>query len=148
MKKILLFVFAANLLSFSACQKSPTAAPEAVADLNLGAAIMGMISIDPSLQSQLRPTDTLFIIAKKDVGPPLAVKKIPNPTFPYAYALTAENVMFPGTPFQGEVKVTARVDRDGNAGPAQPGDLEGIATKNPARVGERDVDIVINKVAQ
>lgn len=129
------------LLGLTACSKAPTT----VADITQGATITGLITVSPELQSQIQPTDIVFIIARKDVGPPLAVKKIPNPSFPLPYALTAEDVMFPGTPFQGEVRIIARIDRDGNAGPAQPGDLEGTAVKVPARVGDRDVDIVINK---
>jgi len=129
-------------LGLAACAKE--SGP--VADVNSGATISGLISVSPELQSKLQPTDVLFVIARKDVGPPLAVKKISNPTFPAAYALSASDVMFPGTPFQGEVRVIARVDRDGAAGPAQPGDLEGAAVKVPARVGDRDVDVVINQV--
>ncbi len=131
------------MTGLTSCQKGPTSI---IADIAQGATISGLIHIAPEFESQLRPTDIVFIIARKDVGPPLAVKRIGNPTFPLAYVLTADDAMFPGTPFQGEVKVIARVDRDGNAGPAQPGDLEGTAAKNPARVGDRDVDIVINKV--
>lgn len=133
---ILLCVF-----TLAACSKNEAA----VADINQGATISGLITVAPEFQSKLQPTDVLFVIARKDVGPPLAVKKIPNPTFPAAYALSASDVMFPGTPFQGEVKVMARVDRDGSAGPAQAGDLEGTASKIPARVGDRDVDVVINR---
>jgi cytochrome c-type biogenesis protein CcmH len=137
------FVFPvlAILLASAACSKTP----DAVADINEGATISGIITVAPELTAKLQPTDVLFVIARKDVGPPLAVKKIPNPAFPAAYALTAADVMFPGTPFQGEVRVLARVDRDGNAGPAQPGDLEGTAAKARARVGDRDVDIMINR---
>jgi cytochrome c-type biogenesis protein CcmH len=131
-----------TLAFFSACTQGASAP---VADINEGATITGLISVSPEVQSKVAPTDVLFVIARKDVGPPLAVKKIPNPSFPVAYALTAGDVMFPGTPFQGEVRVLARVDKDGGAGPAQPGDLEGTAVKVPARVGDRDVDVVINR---
>ncbi|HEX5035985.1 MAG TPA: hypothetical protein VFX30_02370 [bacterium] len=116
-----------------------------VADINEGATITGLISVAPEVQAKIQPTDVLFVIARKDVGPPLAVKKIASPAFPVAYALTASDVMFPGTPFQGEVRVLARIDKDGGAGPAQPGDLEGTAVKVPARVGDRDVDVIINR---
>ena len=129
------------VLTATACSK----AEGPVADINQGATITGLITLSNDLQSQVRPTDVLFVIARNDAGPPLAVKKIPNPSFPLPYALTANDVMFPGTPFQGEVRVVARLDRDGNAGPSQPGDLEGTATKAPARVGDRDVDIVIDR---
>ncbi len=141
MKRLFPAVFL--LFGLSACSKTP----DAVADINEGATISGLITVAPELQARLQPTDVLFVIARKDVGPPLAVKKLPNPSFPAAYALSANDVMFPGTPFQGEVRVIARVDRDGNAGPAQPGDLEGAAVKIPARVGDRDVDIVITREA-
>jgi cytochrome c-type biogenesis protein CcmH len=139
------FRFLSLALLLSALASCSQSTSTAVADINEGAAITGLISVAPELQAKLLPTDVLFVIARKDVGPPLAVKKIPNPSFPLPYALTADDVMFPGTPFQGEVRVLARVDRDGNAGPSQPGDLEGTAVKIPSRVGDRDVDIVINK---
>ena len=138
MKKIFFSLFV--VLLFAGCQKT-----QSVPDVATGATISGLISLSPELSKKQQPSDVLYIIARKDVGPPLAVKRIENPKFPVAYILTAENTMFPGTPFQGEVKVSARLDRDGNAGPAQPGDIEGISLKNPARVGDRDVDIVIDK---
>jgi len=134
---LILFIF-----PLSACSKK---SESPIADVNLGATISGLITVAPELQSKISHPTTVFIIARKDVGPPLAVKKMIDPTFPLAYILSAEDAMFPGTPFQGEVKVTARIDKDGNAGPAQPGDLEGVASKNPARVGDRNVDIVIDK---
>ena len=142
MKKITVLFVSLLILSSSACSKKSEAP---VADVNLGATISGLITMAAELQPKVSRPTTVFIIARKDVGPPLAVKKIVDPTFPLAYVLSAEDAMFPGTPFQGEVKVTARIDKDGNAGPAQPGDLEGVASQNPARVGDRNVDIVINK---
>jgi cytochrome c-type biogenesis protein CcmH len=53
--------------------------------------------------------------------------------------------MVAGTPFQGEVSVSARVSKGGSAGPAQPGDLEG---EYPGRVtvGAHDVNIVISRL--
>lgn len=142
MKKLLPYLtIVLTMTSFACSKKSDTP----VADVNLGATISGLINIAPELQAKATNAHTLFIIARKDAGPPLAVKKIDNPTFPFAYVISGSDAMFPGTPFQGEVRVSARIDSDGSAGPAQPGDLEGTATKNPARVGERDVDIVIDR---
>lgn len=135
MKKLLLL----PLLLIS-CQSGTSAN---VQDLNLGATISGQITLSPELRSSLERTDILYIIARKDVGPPLAVKRVQNLQFPLSYSLSAEDVMFPGTPFQGEVRIVARIDRDGNAGPAQPGDLEG--TKNPIRVGDQTADVLINQ---
>ena len=53
--------------------------------------------------------------------------------------------MMTGTPFEGQVTVSARVSKAGGAGPAQAGDLEG---EHPGAVtiGARGVDIVISRV--
>ncbi len=142
MKKFILAVLALGFtIGFAACSED-----KPVSDVNQGATISGLVDVSPDLKAKITGNEVLFIIARKDVGPPLAVKKIPAPQFPVAYVLSDQDVMFPGTPFQGEVKVVARVDKDGMAGPAQAGDFEGTSTKNPARVGDRDVDVTINTV--
>jgi hypothetical protein len=66
MKRLL--ILSTCLLALASCSKSPT---EAVADINNGATITGLITVSPELQSKPEPTDVLFIIARKDVGPPL-----------------------------------------------------------------------------
>ncbi|MBI2454912.1 MAG: hypothetical protein HYV46_02100 [candidate division NC10 bacterium] len=53
--------------------------------------------------------------------------------------------MTAGTPFEGEVSVSARLSRRGAAGPAERGDLEGEHSGRVA-VGARGVDIVIAHV--
>jgi cytochrome c-type biogenesis protein CcmH len=55
-------------------------------------------------------------------------------------------MMMEGSELKGMVDVIARVDKDGLAGPAQPGDLEGRFDKNPTLPGSTNVEIVINKV--
>ena len=73
---------------------------------------------------------TLFIIARKSGvtgGPPLAVQRVPAPSFPFAFELSQANVMIPSLRFDGEMDVTARLDRDGNAMTRDPADLEGRA---------------------
>ena len=44
------------------------------------------------------------------------------------------------------VSIIARLDKDGSAGPAQPGDIEGEYAKNPTMVGAKNVEIVLNTV--
>ena len=109
--------------------------------------IAGIIAVDPGLADKVNPSATLFIIARKsDVpfGPPLAVQRIQSPEFPFAYTLSGEDVMRPGTPFQGKITVKAKLDADGTVG-TQPGDLEGQYGKNPATVGQTEaVDITLN----
>lgn len=110
--------------------------------------IAGTVSIAPSLAEHVRPTDVLFIIVRRPQGAPrpIAAKRIDNPRFPVSYEITSADVMVQGSELRGMVEVIARLDRDGQAGPAQPGDLEGTYAKNPTLAGGRDVDIVIDSV--
>ena len=105
-------------------------------------AIAGTVTIAPELRARLTEEATLFIIARKGPGPPFAVKRIARPSFPLPYRMGPRDMMMAGTPFEGEVSVSARLSRAGAAGPAQPGDLEG---EHPDRVavGARGADIVI-----
>nr|MBI3614383.1 hypothetical protein [Nitrospirota bacterium] len=109
--------------------------------------IAGQVTIDPALVSKVRPTDVLFVIVRRPQGAPrpLAAKRIDNPKFPVSFEITNQDVMASGSELRGMVDVLARIDRDGQAGPPQPGDLEGKFAKNPTLVGSREVAIVIDK---
>jgi hypothetical protein len=125
--------------------------PQATAAAPSGQQITGRISIDPKLKGNVDSQAILFIIARPsdtDKGPPLAVKKIDRPVFPLSYSLGAENVMMQGVPFTGSVMITARLDKDGNPTTRQPGDLTGDYKKNPVAVGSKNIDIVLEQVAQ
>ena len=72
----------------------------------------------------------LFVIARSAGtrgGPPLAVLRVPEPRFPYAFKLSQANVMIPSLRFSGEMDLTARLDGDGNAMTKDAADLEGSA---------------------
>ncbi|MGH7812266.1 MAG: c-type cytochrome biogenesis protein CcmI/CycH, partial [Candidatus Binatia bacterium] len=93
----------------------------------------------------------LFIIARSAGsagGLPLAVKKIDRPSFPLNYSLGQENVMMQGTPFDGKIHISVRLDKDGNPTTRGAGDLTGEYTKNPVEVGVKSVDIVIDQIAR
>tara|TARA_B100000315_G_scaffold256211_1_gene301589 strand:+ start:2587 stop:3036 length:450 start_codon:yes stop_codon:yes gene_type:complete len=111
--------------------------------------IAGTISVEPGLADKIDSSSTLFIVARQaDVpfGPPLAVQRIERPEFPFSYILSSEDVMRPGTPFQGKVSIKSQLDRDGKVG-AEPGDIEGEYAKNPAEVGQEEaVNITLNKL--
>ena len=114
------------------------------------AQVSGTISVDPKLKASVDPNAALFIIARPAGGaggPPLAVKKIDKPIFPLSYSLSQENVMMQGTPFTGKINITVRLDKDGNAVTRGPGDLSGEYKKNPAEVGVKNVDIVLDQIA-
>lgn len=110
-----------------------------------GATLGGTISVAPELRGRLAAGDTLFIILRKGPGPPFAVKRIGGPQFPVRYQMGSEDVMMAGTPFEGQVTVSARVSKTGGAGPAERGDLEG-EHPGSVTVGARAVDIVISRV--
>jgi hypothetical protein len=87
----------------------------------------------------------LFVIARaagSRGGPPLAVLRVPQPQFPYAFELSQANVMIPSLRFSGEMDVTARLDSDGNAMTKDATDLEGRAAA-ARRPGDSGVLIVL-----
>lgn len=103
--------------------------------------------ITQALADQVRPTDVLFVIVKRPGGArPVAAKRIENPQFPVAFELTNADVMVQGSELRGMLDVMARLDRDGQAGPAQPGDIEGRYAKNPTLPGGRDFEITLDSV--
>ncbi|MFQ5451729.1 MAG: hypothetical protein ACE5E9_13960 [Nitrospinaceae bacterium] len=105
--------------------------------------ITGVIRIDPDLASNLPLKWQLFLIARPEGttgGPPLAVKRLTEISFPHQFTLGQENTMLPGAVFEGKLKITARLDLQGNA-KADPGDIEGTVT---VKAGDEKVEIVLN----
>jgi cytochrome c-type biogenesis protein CcmH len=116
-----------------------------------GQTISGTITVDAKLKANLDSNAALFIIARPaggPGGPPLAVKKIDQPKFPLSYSLGQENVMMQGTPFSGKVNISVRLDKDGNPTTRGAGDLTGEYKKNPAEVGVKNADVILDQVMQ
>jgi cytochrome c-type biogenesis protein CcmH len=109
-----------------------------------GAVIAGTVTLAPALRAQVPQGGALFIIARRGEGPPIAVKRILNPSFPLTFSLGPEDQMLGGTSFEGEVTLLARLKRDGKVGPPAPGDLEGRIGA-PVKVGQRGVEIVLDR---
>jgi hypothetical protein len=110
-----------------------------------GQSISGLITVDPKLAQNLPDNMTLFIFARaKGVksGPPMAVKRLTGVKFPYQYKIGQDDVMMPGVPFGGEVTLTARLDKDGNA-KASSGDIEGTLD---TVAGKDKVGIMLDQV--
>jgi hypothetical protein len=79
-----------------------------------------------ALQHQATEGAVLFVIARNaGGGPPLAVKRIPSPSFPVEFELGPDDRMIQQLPFVGPLTLSARLDSDGNATTRTPGDLEG-----------------------
>jgi cytochrome c-type biogenesis protein CcmH len=132
----------------SPSQKAPTVAPTAGSSAQT---ISGQITVDAKLKEKVDHRSALFLIARQAggaAGPPLAVKKIDRPTFPLSYSLGQENVMMQGRPFTGKINISARLDKDGNAVTREAGNLLGEYKKNPVEVGSRNVDIILDQLAQ
>lgn len=115
--------------------------------------IAGTISLDPKLADQLPERAILYIIARPAPtgGPPLAIKRLSLPEFPFEYSLTnADAGMMPGQEVNlGELDalyISVKIDLDGKVGPAEPGDMEGVCAGNPVMPGTMDAHVIIDKV--
>lgn len=105
--------------------------------------VSGVIRIDPEMEKNLPENWKLFLFARPagvERGPPLAVKLLESIQFPYSFTIGQESVMMPGSVFEGEMTLTARIDQDGDAR-SSPSDLEGTLT---VTAGDNKVELVID----
>ena len=111
-----------------------------------GEPIQGRIVLSGELAPRVPKDAVLFLIARtSDAGPPVAVKRIPDPVFPLDFEIGPGDRMMEGIPFTGPFQLTARVDADHNAATRNPGDLQG-QSRERVPPGARDVELVIDQV--
>ncbi len=111
-----------------------------------GAPLTGTIRLAANLAGRVPPGAVLFLIARTGSGgPPTAVRRIADPTFPLEFSIGPDDRMIQAMPFDGPFDVTARVDADRNAMTRNPGDLQGEA-KGTFAPGAHDIEIVIDEV--
>ena len=125
--------------------QSPTSAKPAGA--TPGATVVGTVKLSPALAAQAQPGDTVFVFARAANGPrmPVAILRRQVKDLPFAYKLDDTTAMTEvKLSSLTEVVVGARVSRSGEAA-LRPGDLQGASA--PVKVGARNVDIVIDTVA-
>lgn len=95
------------------------------------ARLAGQARIADGLRDRVRPTDTVFILARPMTGSrmPVAILKMQVADLPRAFVLDDSTAMSPDATLSkaGKVRVEIRVSRSGNAA-AQPGDLNGVLT--------------------
>lgn len=109
------------------------------------ATISGTVELDGELYSDRPANGMLFIIARTSpAGPPLAVLRVPTPSFPHAFEIGQAQVMIPTLQFAGEIKLSARLDSDGNATTKLPGDLVG-SVANSLVPGSQGVVLVLDE---
>lgn len=101
-----------------------------------GVALQVTVELDPALQAQVRPDDTVFIFARAVNGPrmPLAIVRKQAGELPVTVTLDDSMAMSPAMVLSGfdPVSVGARISRSGNAIP-QSGDLQGM--QSPVSTG-------------
>ena len=109
------------------------------------ASVSGIVQLDPSLQSKVSPTDTLFVFARAVSGPrmPLAIVRKQVSDLPLTFTLDDSSAMNPAMRISNfpQVVVGARISKSGNAMP-QSGDLSG--STDPVAVGSSGLQITIN----
>lgn len=108
------------------------------------APIRGVVRLGPEVAGRVPARGVLFVIARRGEGPgpPLAVAQIPQPSFPQEFEIGPSNVMIPSLVFDGALRLSARLDSDGNATTRRPGDLTGAATGEFAP-GSEGVEILL-----
>ena len=112
----------------------------------------GIVTLRKGLEKKLTKTGVLYIFAKQagpdsgpnDRTPPVAVIRVPNPTFPQAFVITQKNVMIAGSEFKGPLHVIARYSPSGDA-LNKSGAIEGLDGKFPSTdLGNKNLNIELN----
>ncbi len=106
-----------------ATSQTAAVASEVAADV---APIQGEIDIAPEHAGSSPAGAILFIIARNAGvlrGPPLAVLRIADPSFPLVFSIGPDDVMIPSMTFAGPISLSARLDADGNAMTRGAGDI-------------------------
>ena len=113
-----------------------------------GAAITGVLTLDPALRAKASADDSVFVFARPASGGrmPLAVLRAKVSDLPLAFTLDDSLAMAPGMTISSVPLVTvgARISKTGNA-IAQPGDLSGEASA-PVAPGTQGLALRIDRV--
>jgi len=133
----------------TAAAPAPTEA--ATAGVDQGASVNVEVALAPSLFNQVADTDTVFVLARAESGPPmpLAVARHSVAELPLQVTLTDAMAMMPAMKLSSfpRVKVTAKISKSGQAG-SQPGDVTAgdvvVETANPAGT----VQLLLNQVVE
>ena len=110
-----------------------------------GPAVRGTVEIADALRARTPRGGVLFVIARSEGGgPPLAVKRVVDPEFPLDFEIGPGDRMIEQMPFAGPLRLSARLDADGNATTRNPGDLQG-SVEAPVEPGAEGVRIRIDE---
>jgi len=104
--------------------------------------ISGVLRVAPELAGQVPEGGVVFLIARRGPGPPVAVQRIGDPSFPLPFSIGPGDRMIQGIPFAGPLEIEARLDLDGEATSRGPDDLVGRSAAGH-QPGEQGVEIVL-----
>jgi len=110
--------------------------------------ISGKIELSAELKSQVKPSDTVLVIARQPgERMPVAVLKVAVGDFPMNFVLTDALAMNPNMPISklSEVAIEVRISKTGMAKP-EAGDL--MSSVQTVKVGSNQVRLLINQVRQ
>ncbi len=107
---------------------SPRASTQLAAPTRVGsveAPIRGTLRLDDSVRARELPSGgVLFVIARgPGGGPPLAVRRLVPTGFPVDFEIGPADAMIQGRPFEGPIRLSARLDADGDPMTRADGDL-------------------------
>ncbi|KAA3619126.1 MAG: c-type cytochrome biogenesis protein CcmI [Proteobacteria bacterium] len=128
---------------FSGASMASASPSQAIA----GASLTVQVDLDPGLTGVANPSDTVFVFARAESGPPMplaaARKRVSD--LPFEVVLDDSSAMMPNLKLSAfdKVNVIARISRSGQP-TASSGDLEG-AVSGISTADSRTLDIVISK---
>lgn len=109
------------------------------------------VSLDPALNGQVSPTDTLFIYARELNGSPMPVAIVRKQVqdLPLTVNLDDSTAMGPMAKLSSleQVEVVARISKQGTP-TANPGDLQGVIAPVQVTPGAQSLEMVISDVIQ
>ena len=105
--------------------------------------------LPPATRAKVARGDVMFLAARRAGGPPgpgsmVAVQKLVATDFPMRFAISSRDAMIPGIPFEGQMSITVRVDKDGDAMTRRKGDVFGQVDN--VKVGSHKVAINLDKI--
>lgn len=125
-------------------------APAAAAPGAAGPTITGTITLAPARKGDVTPNDVLYLSARRIADNPkargslIAVKRFSASSFPIEFTLGAGDMMFQNGAFEGELMLSARVDKDGDPMSRRKGDVFGTVER--VKVGTAGVAIVLDQL--
>ncbi len=127
-----------------AAGNGPVAEKSSVTTATNATQVAGTVELDPSLRSEVKDTDTVFVFARAPEGPrfPLAVLRKQVKDLPFSFVLDDSMSMMPDARLSGfsSLVISARISKSGSATPGVS-DLEGSVSS--VQPGADDVKVRI-----